>query len=1103
MDANITVRLINETKAGFSSIQSDLNRMTSALNTITTLFAGAFSARAIKDIVDNVETLNNKIKVVSTSSEDFAKKYAEIYKIAQATGQPINELGNLYTKLDRSQKVAGISAEQVGKVTEVFANALRVSGTNAAGSAAALLQFSQALQSGRLSGDEFRTILEQTPILLQKVADALGVSYGELRKLSQEQKLTSEVVAKAMLLMGDEISELANKMNFTLAQSLTRVSNSLQKTAKEFLDSSGAMEVVNKIADYLIKNMDSIVPVLGLVASALGVIATVMVGPWAAAFLGGTALLIAFAEEVAPLAKTVLKLFGDALKFVIGQVSGLAAALIELAKGNFSNVFNAYDKAVQGVNNTLTPTTEKQQGLNQAITEGAENTKQDSAEKAALREELLQLGQKLTEGASEYAKFNEKLDESIRTSGLDTDEKKKQGIIYDAMKAKAKDLGVQVSDLSEDIVLAIEQEIGAKSDLILQNEKELESRQKLYTEAINLLENYSDEAEKFRVSELSMTEKYLMDQEKLDKAYAEIRKNDAKLTSDELAKIEQQYQDAKNLLQQKGIEELRKKYQQYIDNTKTDTEKFNEELAKLDEARQIAGLEGEEAYQQALEGLRAKYGEKFRKIAEDQRKSEMTAMEVYYKDMEDLNQAANDGLIKNQEDYDAVRRKIEKDYRDTTVKEYGNLYSALEEKIIEFTGMNKKEIGLLEDTFKLVFGVNIRDVIKMAFAEFIKYVIGFREAAGGEMNIVQSVISKVFGTKGTASKEVEIFKSEGTSILKSMSEGFGSIFNGLVGILKNVFGSGLSIIGDFVSSGLSMIGKMGGSIGDVFSSIFSGGGGGGSIMDVVKNIPIVGDVVSGISGAIGSITGGAAGTAGGSALGALTSNIGFGGTAILATGLYSMWQDFKSRPGQVEMNISGVTGHAGSRQTGYEAAAGSAGGRLSLYLQAQEKNLTKMGTADELYFALKGMPYPAIYSSKPSKQRLEQQWNKIGVSSLTGMSFDQAINPYYYARMGMAVSGGQKIRGYQYGGIVDQRTMFGMRDGLGMMGEAGPEAILPLERNSNGELGVKTTGAGNVNVNFTINAMDGKSVETVLIDKRRFIMDMVRSAMLEKGRSYA
>jgi phage-related minor tail protein len=75
------------------------------------------------------------------------------------------------------------------------------------------------------------------------------------------------------------------------------------------------------------------------------------------------------------------------------------------------------------------------------------------------------------------------------------------------------------------------------------------------------------------------------------------------------------------------------------------------------------------------------------------------------------------------------------------------------------------------------------------------------------------------------------------------------------------------------------------------------------------------------------------------------------------------------------------------------------------------------------------------------------------------------------------------------------------------MGEAGPEAILPLTR-IGGDLGVRTTGGGgpsNVNINFTVNTMDARDFDSLLVEKKQLITNIVSSAVRQgrRGSSYA
>jgi phage-related minor tail protein len=89
-----------------------------------------------------------------------------------------------------------------------------------------------------------------------------------------------------------------------------------------------------------------------------------------------------------------------------------------------------------------------------------------------------------------------------------------------------------------------------------------------------------------------------------------------------------------------------------------------------------------------------------------------------------------------------------------------------------------------------------------------------------------------------------------------------------------------------------------------------------------------------------------------------------------------------------------------------------------------------------------------------------------GLGSILG-----AILP---SAQGNAFAGG-RATAFANGGVVNGPTLFPMRGGTGLMGEAGPEAIMPLQRGADGRLGVRGGGGGGVNITMNITTPDAES----------------------------
>jgi tape measure domain-containing protein len=211
-------------------------------NRLIGTIAAVYGASQVKQMIDGYTSVNNRLKYLYGTTEKATVIQNELFQAAQKTRTSFDLTAETFTRMQLATRTLGVSARDVIDATTTLNQTVALSGANSREAEAGIRQFTQALASGRLQGDEFRSVMENIPAVADLIAQSLGVQRGELYKLRKEGKLTADVLFNALLKYKDGVNQAFGETTPTIDQALTRLQNTVQKFFSEFAQNTGLVE---------------------------------------------------------------------------------------------------------------------------------------------------------------------------------------------------------------------------------------------------------------------------------------------------------------------------------------------------------------------------------------------------------------------------------------------------------------------------------------------------------------------------------------------------------------------------------------------------------------------------------------------------------------------------------------------------------------------------------------------------------------------------------------------------------------------------------------------------------------------------------------------
>lgn len=203
-------------------------------------------AVATVKMADEYTAIQNRMKLYISDAQELSKVNRQLAQFSTENNVGLRETATLFSRLAPSMQKLGANTAAITTVVDAFGKSMRIGGATAMEAASATIQFSQAMASGKLAGDEFRSISEASPRFLKAIAEGSGIAADKLKEMSAAGMLTTQVISKALLKEYPKLIEENKKLGVTLEQGANAIKTGFLVAIGEFNEGAGITKALGE-----------------------------------------------------------------------------------------------------------------------------------------------------------------------------------------------------------------------------------------------------------------------------------------------------------------------------------------------------------------------------------------------------------------------------------------------------------------------------------------------------------------------------------------------------------------------------------------------------------------------------------------------------------------------------------------------------------------------------------------------------------------------------------------------------------------------------------------------------------------------------------------
>jgi tape measure domain-containing protein len=211
-----------------STAKASTSSMGGLIGKVGALAAGYMSLQGIQSVINMSDTYSQttaRLGLMNDGLQTTAELQTDIFKAANESHASYQSMSDMVSKLGLMAGDAFSSNDEIVDFAEQVSKQFVISGASAGETSNAMLQLTQAMASGVLRGDELNSIFENSPTLIQTIADYLGVPIGEIRNMASEGEITADIIKNSMFKAANATDAKFEAMGMTFGQAWTIFQN--------------------------------------------------------------------------------------------------------------------------------------------------------------------------------------------------------------------------------------------------------------------------------------------------------------------------------------------------------------------------------------------------------------------------------------------------------------------------------------------------------------------------------------------------------------------------------------------------------------------------------------------------------------------------------------------------------------------------------------------------------------------------------------------------------------------------------------------------------------------------------------------------------------